>query len=535
MSDFNQHQPTGYCRAVLLRLAVMTVCIVACAASWADGRPTATGRPNLVFILADDLGYGDLGCYNADSKIPTPHLDRLAGEGMRFTDAHSSAAACSPARYALLTGRHCWRSRLQAGVVFIWGRPLIKPGQMTLASLLRDRGYATACIGKWHLGWDWPTHDGRPPRTNPDLTTNVEFARPIENGPTSRGFERYFGVDVPNFPPYCYIENDRTVGIPSAPSRPEFNRPGPMLPGWQWDQIMPELTRRATDYISGQAGGDRPFFLYLPLTAPHYPVVPTEEFRGQSGVGEYGDFVMQVDATVGRVLAALDETGIADETLLFFSSDNGPEVTGEVDPGVYDRAERYGHFSNDGLRGAKRDLWEAGHRVPFLARWPGRIAAGSTSDALIDFTDLLATTADLLEVNLPPDAGVDSHSFLPVLTGEASESFRQALVHHSGSGKFAIRQGDWVLLEAPSGDDNRTSGETDWYRRARGYGPDDGQPQQLYNLREDPAQHTNLSAQHPEKTAALRELLVEYIAHGRSTPGPPQANDVDVVIRKSPR
>src|SRR5262249_36456304 len=245
--------------------------------------------------------------------------------------------------------------------------------------------------------------DGRPPASGADRLSNVDFTRPIADGPTTRGFDSYFGVDLPNYPPYCFIDNDRTVGIPSAPNRPEFNRPGPMLPGWQWVEIMPELTRRAVAFIEGAAkpANRKPFFLYFPLTAPHYPVVPAPEFRGRSGAGDYGDFVAQVDWTVGQVLAALRRAGVAEETLVILTSDNGPEVTGEVNPGVYDRARRYGHYSMDGLRGAKRDTWEGGHRVPFLARWPGHIRAGTMSGETVCHVDLLTTVAALLGETLP--------------------------------------------------------------------------------------------------------------------------------------
>jgi arylsulfatase A len=260
---------------------------------WPGAASAAGVKPNIVVILADDLGYGDVGCYNAQSKIPTPHLDRLAGEGMRFTDAHAPDAVCTPTRYGLLTGRYAFRSRLKSGVLEPWGQTLIEEGRLTLPSFLRQHGYATACIGKWHLGWDWPTTDGRP-ASSKDGLGNVDFTKPIANGPTTRGFDYYFGTDVPNYPPYCFIENDRTLGVPSVPAplqRGAINRPGPMLPGWSLTNIMPELTRRAVGYVEDAAQTRQPFFLYVPLTAPHYPIVPTPEFEGRSQAGQYGDFV----------------------------------------------------------------------------------------------------------------------------------------------------------------------------------------------------------------------------------------------------
>jgi arylsulfatase A-like enzyme len=455
---------------------------------------------------------------------------------MRFTDAHAPTSVCTPTRYAILTGRYCWRTRLQSGVLGPWGAPLIAADRLTVPGLLKRHGYATACIGKWHLGWTWPTRDGQPPRSGPDRLSNVDFGRPIADGPTTRGFDSYFGTDLPNYPPYCFIEDDRTVGIPSVPNRPEFNRPGPMLPGWQWVDILPELTRRASRHIENAAvaAPRRPFFLYFPLTAPHYPVVPSAEFRGKSRAGDYGDFVAQVDWTVGQVLDALRRNGLADDTLVIFTSDNGPEITGEVNPGVYDRARQYRHFSNGPLRGAKRDAWEGGHRVPFLARWPGKVAPGSVSDETIAHVDLLATVAALLGVTLPDDAGEDSYDILPALLGRKRDApIREATVHHSASGKFAIRQGDWALIDAPDGDDNGRRGEPDWLKRERGYTPDP-QPGELYNLRKDLPERRNLYAEHPEIVQKLKTLLERYKRDGRSTPGAPQRNDVPIGPRPDP-
>ncbi|MBL8852071.1 MAG: arylsulfatase [Planctomycetaceae bacterium] len=489
--------------------------------------------PNIVFILTDDMGYGDPGCFNPDSQIPTPNIDRIAAEGMRLTDAHSPSSVCSPTRYALLTGRYAWRTKLQKGVLVSWSPPLISPERLTIGKLLQSQGYATGCFGKWHLGDVWPTKDGAPPVTNKDKSTNVDFTVPIAEGPTTRGFDTFFGNGAPNFPPYCFIENDHTVGVPNAPSGPEFNRQGPMLPGWRWVDVQPEITRRSVQFIRDAVARDpqQPFFLYMPLGGPHYPIVPTPEFQGRTPVGAYGDWVAQMDADVGQILNVLDETGVADNTLIVFTSDNGPEVTGEVKPGVYDRAEQYGHFSNGKLRGAKRDLWEGGHRVPFVIRWPGVIAPGSVSDALICHVDFMATVADVLDVELPGEAAVDSLSYLSVLRGE-SPTARDTLVHHSGSGRFAIRHDDWVLIEAPTGDDNGKLGETAWFRAERGYGEPDEQPKQLFNLAADPAQHLNLLASEATKAAELHDLLVEIVQRGRSTPGPDQANDVEVVIAK---
>ncbi len=493
----------------------------------------ASSTPNIVFILADDLGYGDIGCYKKQpSKIPTPNVDRIAAEGIRFTDAHAPASVCSPTRYAFLTGRYAWRSRLQRGVVTPWSPPLIAPERLTLPEMLKQKGYATAAIGKWHLGLRWTTKDGQPPSSSEEnRLSNVDFTRPFSGGPRDHGFDYYFGVDLPNYPPYCFLENDHTVGIPSEPDRGReelFNRFGPMAPGWKLDAILPELTRRSVAWIESAAKGGKPFFLYVPFTSPHYPVVPAPEFRGKTTVGDYGDFVAQTDWSVGQILGALQRSGVADNTLVIFTSDNGPEITGEVKPGAYDRIQQYQHHSIDGLRGAKRDLWEAGHRMPFVARWPARIQPGIVSDALICHVDLMATFAALLDVKLPETAAVDSINILPVLLGEKpAQPLREAVVHHAASGKFAIRRGDWVFIDAPTGDDNGARGEPAWLKQQRGYEAH-SLPGELFNVREDLIERRNRYAEHPEIVRELKALLERYQRDGRSTPGAAQANDVPI-------
>ena len=493
---------------------VLALCWIFCGQS-----SPAESKPNIVYILADDLGYGDVHSYNPQSKIPTPNLDRLAREGMRFTDAHAPDAVCTPTRYGVLTGRYAFRSRMTSGVLPPWGAPLIEEGRLTVPTLLRKHGYATACIGKWHLGWGWPTKDGESPSSK-DGIGNVDFTKPISGGPITRGFDSYFGVDLPNFPPYCFIENDRTVGIPSIASpqtKGGFNRPGPVVAGWNLTNIMPEITTRAVRYIEDAAANSpaRPFFLYFPLTAPHYPVVPAAEFKGRSQAGEYGDFVAQVDATVGEVMAALARTGLAKNTLVIFTSDNGPEVASEVTIGAYDRIKEYGHRSMDGLRGVKRDAWEGGHRVPFIARWPKHVPAGAVSEETICHVDLLATCAAMLGDTLPVNAGEDSYNILPaLLKRKLSKPIREATVLHSARGSLAIRQGDWVLIDAPSGDGNR---EPEWFKQERGYQTNQFAGE-LYNLREDLAQKHNLYAGKPEIVQRLKPLLEKYKFEGRSAP-----------------
>ncbi|MCU0713693.1 MAG: arylsulfatase [Pirellula sp.] len=434
----------------------------------------ASDKPNIVYILADDLGYGDLGCYNPESKIPTPRLDQLANQGMRFTDAHSPSAVCTPTRYALLTGRYAWRTRLQRNVLGPWDKPLIAADRLTVGAMLQQHGYATACIGKWHLGQNYATHDGKPPVggvKNP--LSNVDFTKPISDGPIARGFDHYFGTIVPNYPPYCFINDDRTVGLPTVPSPGGlFNIPGPMVPEWKLEDILPGLTTHAVEWIEETSQTKKPFFLYLSLTSPHYPVVPSSEFVGKTQVGAYGDFVYQTDWSVGQVLDALERSGVADNTLVIFTSDNGAEVTGEVKPGVYDRVQKFGHRSSGNLRGAKRDAWEGGHRVPFMARWPNKIKAGVVSNETTCHVDFMATVAAILGHDLPDSAAEDSVNMLPALLGEERNTpIREATVHHSARGKFAIRKGDWVLIDAPSGDDNGGNGEPEWLKKERGYAP----------------------------------------------------------------
>jgi len=491
------------------------------------GHSQAQNRPNVILILADDLGYGDLSCYNSASKIQTPHLDHMATEGMRFTDSHAPSSLCTPTRYGILTGRYAWRSRLTHGVLGIFDKPLIDANQFTLGQLFQQQGYATAAIGKWHLGFDWQTVDGSKPKIGPNRLSNVDFTKPI-GGPVTRGFDYYFGVDLPNFPPYCFIEDQHTVGIPSVGDTGKkggFNRPGPMIPGWELVKILPTITDHAIKYIEDAGKSKKPFFLYFTLTSPHFPIVPTPEFMGKSKAGAYGDYVEQTDAMVGKVLKALKASGLEDNTLVIFTSDNGPEVAAEIGIGAYERTRVFGHYSMGPLRGVKRDTWEGGHRVAFIARWPNVIAANSTSNELVSHVDLMATVASILNVKLPDSAGVDSVNILPALKGEKlTQPIREAMVHHSGSGDLAIRQGDWVFIDAKSGNANGARAQSDWFNKQRGY-VDDNYPGQLFNITEDISERKNYYAIHPEIVSRLKSLLEKYKRDGRSTPGVPQKND----------
>ena len=472
-------------------------------------------QPNIVYILADDMGYGDVGCNNPGSKIPTPNLDRLAAQGMRFTDAHASSSVCTPSRYSILTGRYAWRTPLQRGVLWPWDPPLIEPGRLTVAGLLRRHGYRTACIGKWHLGWTRATLDGAPAHAGAALgvldraqrramEANIDYTQPVRGGPVDCGFDTYFGVDVPNFPPYTWFEGDRLTDLPAVEKPDEmFGLPGRMMPGWRLEEMIPAFVRRAVQAIE-EAGPD-PFFLYLPLTSPHTPIVPNAPFIGTSGAGLYGDFVCEVDWVVGEVMAALARTGLAEDTLLIFTSDNGPECIPAAAGGAYEHARRFGHYSMAHLRGVKRDAWEGGHRVPLLARWPGVTPAGAVCDQLAGLGDLIATCADVLGTALPAGEGEDSVSILPLLRGEIDRPVRDALVHHSASGKYAIRRDGWVFIDAPSGDDNR---EPEWFKAERGY-VDHDFPGELYDLGRDIGERRNLYGERPEMVQGLGRLLDE--------------------------
>lgn len=493
-----------------LPIVLLALCWLGIPSPTRAGDADAKRTPNIVYILADDFGYGDARCYNPAGKIATPHIDRLAAEGMRFTDAHSGSAVCSPTRYGILTGRYAWRTRLQLGVLGPYDRPLIAAERLTVPALLKQHGYHTACVGKWHLGWDWPRSDG-----------NVVFDRPIPGGPTTRGFDHYFGTDVPNYPPYCFIDKDRTVGQPTGKKETaDLNgRIGPMLPGWKFDAILPKLAERAVDYIGQRAVDRKPFFLYLPLTSPHEPIAPSPRFKGKSGINDLADFFMETDWAVGEVLAALDRHKLTDNTLVIFTGDNGhARYTGLPE------LQKHGHEPSGPFRGFKGDIWEGGHREPFIVRWPGKVKPASTCAETICHTNLMATTAAILGAKLPDDAAEDSFSILPLLLGDKrDEPTHPAVVHHSSGGCFAIRQGPWKLAICPEGG-------------TRAPGKDKPDPKlpgiQLYDLAKDPAETKNVQAEHADVVDRLTKLLEGYVAHGRSRRGLARTNDVEVNIRR---
>ncbi len=492
----------------------------------------AAPRPNILLILADDLGYGDLKSYNPASKIPTPHLDRLAAQGMRFTDAHTPSAVCSPTRYGLLTGRYSWRTRLKNGVLDGFDPPLIETGRVTLASFLKKQGYATAAIGKWHLGMTWATTNGQ---TVPDRgngrgphrgDVGADFARDTQGGPLDVGFDSYFGISASlDMPPYVYVEGRRAIAAPTG-SAPESKSlvlnqsPGPVAAGFELENVLGDLAQRAVRFVDSRAGQTAPFFLYLPLTSPHLPVVPAKAFQGKSGAGAYGDFVMETDARVGEVLAALERAKLADNTIVIFTSDNGglwhtwkPEEADDIagyKPTPRGQANaKVGHHSNAELRGTKADIWEGGHRVPYLVRWPGRVAPGVASSALIELTDTFATIAAALGVPLPADAAEDSFSFIAPLTDPAGKKAGRAFaVHHSLHGVFALREGPWKFAPA------RGSGGFSMPREVK---IATGETvAQLYHLDADPHETRNLAGTETATAARLAARLAEIQTGSRT-------------------
>ncbi|HOY58080.1 MAG TPA: sulfatase-like hydrolase/transferase [Verrucomicrobiota bacterium] len=485
-------------------------------------------RPSIVCILADDMGYGDVSRLNPKGRIPTPNIDRLAREGLTFTDAHSGSSVCTPTRYGLLTGRYAWRSRLKSGVLGGLSPRLIEPGRMTVASLLRAQGYHTACIGKWHLGMDWVVPEGKQISElsieTPAQVWNVDFSKPIRNGPKAVGFDSFFGISASlDMVPYTYIEDDRVTRVPDRDGdfpwfhgRPRRTRRGPVADGFDACGVLGEFTRRAVQHLEERAAAanrDQPFFLYLALASPHTPILPDPDWQGRSGLNAYADFVMETDASVGRVLDALDAHGLTGHTVVLFAADNGCSPEADLP-----QLAAAGHHPSGPFRGHKADLFEGGHRVPCLVRWPGRIAAGGEYTHPVFLGDLLATWSDLLGVRLPSDAGEDSVSLLPVWLGEMREPVRDTLVHHSVNGSFAIRQGHWKLLLCP--DSGGWSAPRPGSAEAAAL-----PPVQLYDLENDPGEQHNLSAEHPDRVRDLIARLDRLVRDGRSTPGAPQTNN----------
>ena len=495
-------------------------------------------KPNIIYILADDWGLGDVKTYGGDRcKIDTPHMDRLAEKGMKFTDAHSSSSVCTPTRYSILTGRYNWRSSLKSGVLWGFSKRLIEPGRETVAAMLKKNGYTTIAIGKWHLGMDFPTTDGKAAEEN---GKNTDWKGQIKNGPTAVGFDKYWGISGSlDMPPYIWIENDRFVG--ECTTRKAFPRKGPAHKDFEPIDVLPTLTERAVSSIAEEAKTGQPFFIYLPLNSPHSPIVPSKEFQGKSSLGPYGDFVMETDWAVGQVVAAVERAGIADNTLIIVTADNGcsnwPLKHNEVnDParfkfrmGETQPDDPEAHYPSDIYRGHKADIYEGGHRVPFIARWDGKVKPGSVSAEPVCQVDLFATCAEIVGAKPDDSTAEDSVSILPAFLGKSNKPLREAVVHHSIDGSFAIRQGKWKLALCP--------GSGGWSHPAPPSGKKKAPPQepvkdwvQLFDLEADPAETRNLASKHPGIVTSLTALLQKYIDAGRSTPGAPQKNNGETFL-----
>ncbi len=470
-------------------------------------KQTNTEKPNIIFIMADDMGYGDLGCYGA-TKIPTPNMDQVASQGIRFTDAHSSSAVCTPSRYSVLTGRYCWRTSRKSGVGGGFSLPLIDPARMTVASLLKQHGYETASIGKWHVGLEWQAKEDQTIETeNWADEGKVDYTKPVIGGPNKLGFDYSFNIAGSlDMPPYCFIENGRTVGIPTEEKSP-YNaqqKKGFMTPGWEDEEVDVNFARKAVEFMERhvETHPDNPFFLYLTPSAPHRPCEAPDFLKGSSQAGPRGDMVCVVDWVVGEVTKTLERLNISDNTLLIVTSDNGAQPT-DVD------GEYYGHKSCGDLRGYKADIWDGGHREPFIARWPNQIEAGSMSDETICLADLMATSAAIVGTDLPDNAGEDSYNILPALLGQDHDKpVRDAIVHHSVDGMFSIREGKWkLILGLGSGG----------FSQPRRIEPEPGEPMgQLYDMENDTAESNDLWSERPETVERLTALLDKYRQEGNS-------------------
>ena len=484
-------------------------------------------QPNVLILYADDLGFGDLGCYNKKSRIPTPNLNRLASESVRFTDGHSSSGICTPSRFAMLTGRHHWRDF--HGIVNAFGGSVFKPERLTLPEMLKEKGYKTAAIGKWHLGWNWDAirnkevraitvQEGR--RKKQQLGPEAfDWTKSIPNGPLDHGFDYYFGDTVINFPPYCWIENDKVVKAPDTLMQTGKwkkikeggweCRPGPMVTGWDPYENIPTTTKKGVDYIKEAAKAEEPFFLYFAYPAPHAPIIPNDEFDGKSKSGPYGDFVYETDHSIGQLLQALKDSGQAENTIVIFSADNGPEHY------AYARDAKFDHWSAHPFRGLKRDSYEGGHHVPFMIKYPGVTMAGTVNDALVSQIDIMATLASVVGYDLPEkNAAEDSHDLLPLLKGQV-KSIRTSHIHNTFDHTWAFREGDWVLVTGKSGHHSRVTKE--WLKK-HDYPKTESKQSRLFNLREDIGQRNDLAAKHPEKVKAMEASLARIREQGYSAP-----------------
>ncbi len=497
-------------------------------------------RPNIIFILADDWGIGDVKTYGGDlCKIETPQMDKLAKDGMKFMDAHSSSSVCTPTRYGVLTGRYNWRSPLKQGVLYGYSPPLIEKGRETVPSFLKKNGYHTAMFGKWHLGMDFPTTDGKPAfskaRKPEQLATlcNVNWKGQIKNGPNSIGFDVFYGISASlDMHPYIWIDNDRFVG--ECTTIKAFHRSGPSHKDFEDYDVLPTLATKASEYVRQQSKSGKPFFMYMALNSPHTPISPSKKWKGKSGLGKYYDFVMETDDAIGQVINAVDESGIAKNTLIIVTADNGcSPAASRGDPkkmikfrmGDKDPFDPKKHYASHIYRGHKADIYEGGHRVPYIARWTGKVKAGSKYNHPVCLIDLFATAREIVGGKAIDTQAEDSVSILSVLLGKTTNPVREAIVHHSINGSFSIRKGKWKLLLCP--------GSGGWSKpRPPRKNQKTSNKVQLYDLEADPAETKNLDSEHPKVVEELTKLLQTYVDKGRSTPGKAQENNGKVKIRR---
>jgi len=524
-------------RILLKALAVMAL---ACGVQAAE-----QSKPNIIYVLADDWGLGDVKTYGGDRcKIDTPHMDQLAARGMKFTDAHTTSSVCTPSRYSVMTGRYNFRGPY--GVVSGYKPAKIKPGRETVASMLKQNGYATGMVGKWHIGMNLPTTDGEPPRGTADrkkgtVDTNIDWNGTITGGPYDVGFEYYYGINGSlDMPPYVWIENNRFTEPGTKPN--DMCRTGPQGESFEFSDVLAKITRESVAWIQQQAKSEKPFFLYMALTSPHTPLVTSAGFKGKSKVGPYGDLVMETDWSVGEVVKTVEQAGIADNTLIIVTADNGcspgakiglkdkTKIQFRMDQPVEENPDA--HYPSDIYRGHKADIYEGGHRVPFIARWDGTVKPGSVTDQTVSLVDFYATCAEIVGAETPDNQAEDSVSMLPILNGTSTEPIHEAVMHHSYNGVFAVRKGKWKLIFGPGSGgwsnpgppskrvvkgrtfiDPATLQENEWM--------------QLFDLEADPSELNNLYGKYPEVVKSLTELAQKVIDDGRSTPGAKQENEME--------
>jgi len=471
-------------------------------------------KPNLIYILADDMGYGDISALNERCPFQTPYLDQMARDGVCFTDAHSTSAVCTPSRYGILTGRYNWRSRLKSNVLGGYSQPLIEEGRETVADLLRSRGYRTAAIGKWHLGMDFAKEEGFVEQPLYAQCSHVDYRGQIRQSPISNGFDYFFGISASlDMPPYVYIENDRFTAVPDHITSGEgkgFFREGLTAPGFVHEHVLDELTDKVLEKIEEYQND--PFFIYFPLPAPHTPILPGAAFRGKSGTNEYGDFVLHCDDVVGRVNRKLKDLGLFDNTIVVYTSDNGCSPCAN-----YAELAAKGHNPSYIFRGTKADIFEGGHRIPLIVQWPDVVPRGKRCDRIVCLSDLMATMADYLEIPLKPETGVDSVSNLPLWRNPDDKEVREDLIHQSFDGSLSIRKGRFKLEMCP--------GSGGWSDPIPGQEPKNSPRFQLYDLSVDIGERKNVITEYPEVAESLRALLKVHVLNGRSTPGPAQKNN----------